>query len=199
VKNISCIVENAIKKHSNKDFPKFKEFLSSNLEFRLLFSLDMSKKFKDAKKSFIKNYLNDLLTLSLGNISLAARKARVNRRHLHRIINDHEINPEQHRKELLKPLEYMKENVHSIIEETLSEFDSQDIKDIYTNMYDISEIIAKDVDNMTFDDAVELFEKEYIENALKSNGYNISKTADVLEVSERTLYRKITKLAIICQ
>ena len=193
--NISSVVEAVLKKHA-KDAPAVKD-ISSNLEFRLLVTVDLSKPFKQAKKDFLKNYLNDILTLSLGNISLAAKRAQLHRRHLHRIINDLEINPSTHKKELLKPKEYLRENVHNIIEDTLSNFEEDDrIRQIYSNLDDISLIISKNMGPVSYDEALELFEKEYIEKALKENNYNISDTADAIDMNERTLYRKISRLNI---
>ena len=195
--NISNVVEAVLKKHT-KNVPKVKEDISSNLEFRLLVTVDLSKPFKQAKKDFLKNYLNDILTLSLGNISLAAKRAQLHRRHLHRIINDLDIDPNVHKKELLKPQEYLRENVHNIIEDTLANFDDDDrIRQIYSNLDDISVIISKNMGPVSYDEALELFEKEYIEKALKENNYNISETADAIDMNERTLYRKLSRLNIV--
>lgn len=194
---ITTLIEQVIKKYTKEDLPELKENLSTNLEFRLIFPVDLSKPFKIAKKDFIKNYLNDLLTLSLGNITIAAKKAHLHRRHLHRIINEFEIDPSAHRKELLKPAQYLKKNVHNIIELSLSNFIQDDnIKAVYSNLEDISEIIAANMDEVSYDEAIELFEKEYIEKVLKNTNYNITKTAETMDISERTLYRKISKLNI---
>ncbi len=194
--NISSVVEAVLKKHTKKNDSEVKKNISSNLEFRLLFTVDLSKPFKQARKDFLKNYLNDILTLSLGNISLAAKRAQLHRRHLHRIINDLQINPNIHKKELVKPQEYLRENVHTIIEETLANFDDDKVREIYTNLDDISVVISKNIGPVSYDEALELFEKEYIEKALRENSYNISETADAIDMSERTLYRKISRLNI---
>jgi DNA-binding NtrC family response regulator len=158
--------------------------------------IDPSKPFKEARKIFLKKYLNDLLILSLGNVSLAAKKANINRRHMHRIINELEIDPESHRREMIKPAQYLKENVKDILEETLSTFSkNESIKAVYSNIADISNVIAQDMNTtMEFDEALELFEKDFFTKALKYNKYDISKTAEAIDVSERTLYRKISKL-----
>jgi len=197
MKSISALIDSAVKKFTDEDMPKLRKNLSSNLEFRLLFHIDLTKPFKEAKKDFLKNYFNDLLTLSLGNISLAAKKAQVHRRHLHRIINQLKIDPEEHKRELLKPKQYMKEYVSDIVEETLDDFEQTDkIKNIYSNLDDISQVIAEHIKNMSYEEALELFEKEYIEKALKENNYNVQKTAESISINERTLYRKINKLGI---
>lgn len=191
------LIEKVIKKYTREDLPELKENISISLESRLLFTIDLTKPFKVAKKEFLRNYLNDLLTLSLGNISLAAKKANLHRRHLHRIINELEIDPNLHKKELLKPSQYLKESVHTIIEVSLSNFiESENIKAVYLNLDDISEVIAANMDEVSYNQALQLFEKEYIEKVLKENNDNISKTAGIMDISERTLYRKINKLHI---
>lgn len=195
MQSISSLVEKVLKKHNT--LPKLKEDISTNLEFRLLFTIDFSKPFKEAKKDFLKNYLSDLLTLSLGNISAAAKKAQLHRRHFHRIIHTLDIDANTYRKELLKPSQYMKENIYMILEETLLALESDSkLREVYSNLEDISQVIAKNLDNITYEEALELFEKEFIKRALKSNDFNIQKTADSMEMSERTLYRKINRLNI---
>jgi DNA-binding NtrC family response regulator len=196
MKNISSLIDAAIKKFTNVDIPKLNENISTNLEFRLLFPVDLNKPFKEAKKDFLKNYIHDLLILSLGNVSLAAKKASLHRRQLHRIMNDLSIKPDSHRRELLKPSEYMKSNVQDILEETISHISSEEkkLKSVYSNLEDISSVIANNIDaSMSYEEALMLFEKEFIGKALKENKYDIQKTADLMDVSERTLYRKISK------
>ena len=191
---MTSLIEKTVKKYTGEVIPELKTI---NLESRLLFTIDLSKPFKEAKKEFLRCYLNDLLTLSLGNISLAAKKANLHRRHLHRIINELHIDPSNHRKELIKPSQYLKENVHNIIEDRLSNFvESENLKTVYSHLEDISEVIASEMDEVSYYEALQLFEKEYIEKVLKDNNYDISKSAEVMDLSERTLYRKINKLNI---
>lgn len=158
--------------------------MNDDLEIRLFFTFDFSKPFKEAKKNFLKRYVRDILAISLGNVSMAAKKANLDRRHFYRIITGCEINPQEQRKELLKPNEYMKE--------TISEIFSNDSID------DISKVIVESLNNITYDDALVLFEKMYIEESLKNNNYNLHETASKMDVSERTLQRKIGKYSIAC-
>jgi DNA-binding NtrC family response regulator len=195
--NISSVVEKVVKRYTGESRPELEYSISTNLEFRMLFPIDTRKPFKEAKKSFLKNYLNDLLTLSLGNISLAAKKANMHRRHFYRMISELEIDPEIQRRELLKPSEYIKGNVHYILEETLSNISNDEkIQTIYTNLDDISEIIAQSIDSISYDEALDLFEKEFISKTLKENSYDIEKSAEELDMSQRTLYRKMSKFGL---
>jgi len=195
---ITSVIETVLKKYTGEELPELTESISSTLDNRLLITVDFSKPFKEAKKEFIRNYVNDLLVLSLGNIIIAAKKANLHRRHIHRIINELDIDAEMHRKELIKPIEYMKVNIHHILECTISrsELDAEKETIILSNMKDITELIAESMSSYTYEEALQLFEKEYIEKALKTYQYNIPKTANALDISERTLYRKINKLGI---
>ena len=195
--NISSIVYEALDKHAILEEKELKS-LTNNLEFRLLFSIDFNKSFKEAKKDFIKNYLNDLLTLSLGNVTLAAKKANLHRRHFHRMLHEHELNPKIHRKELIKPSQYMKENLQNILEDSLININEEEkLQTVYSSLNDISQIITEIMRNIPYEKALEIFEKEFIEKTLKKYQYDLKKTAESLEVSERTLYRKLNKLGIV--
>ena len=48
----------------------------------------------------------------------------------------------------------------------------------------------------SFKDAVDAFEREYIANKLRENNWNISKTAEDLQLDRSHLYRKIKSLNI---
>jgi len=195
MKNISQIVNSVLKMFVGDDMPEINDTISSNLELRLILNVNMMKPYREAKKDFLRNYMDDLLVFSFGNVSMAARKAKLNRRHLHRMINELNIDPSTHRKELLKPVEYVKSNVHDIIEETLTD----EYESIHSNINDISRIIAENIDGpVSYEEALDFFEKEYFRNALEENNFDIAKTAKFTRTSERTLYRKINKLDIAC-
>ena len=166
--------------------------ITSSLENRLLSQVDLSMNFKEAKKEFTKSYLHDILILNLGNISKAAKKANLNRRHFYRIINEFDVNPDVHRQEMIKPTEYLKSYIPEF--QNPSETKKEDIS---TQFDDITEAIASEfMGSVAYEEALSAFEKEYIENALKEHDYNIHKTASAIDVSERTLYRKLSKLNI---
>ncbi|MEK6916155.1 MAG: helix-turn-helix domain-containing protein [Nanoarchaeota archaeon] len=195
MKSISALIDNVSKKYeTNKLNNELINNISTNLEFRLFFTIDFTKPFKEAKKEFMKNYFNDILVLSLGNISMAAKKAQLHRRHLHRMIIDLEIDSDSHRKELIKPSQYMKENISQIFDNSPAELDEEKMKNY--NLDDISQLIVEHISNISYEEVIDSFEKEYIETALKNNNYNVQKTASIVEMSERTLYRKINKLNI---
>lgn len=194
MKTISSLVEDVLKKYSDTSLEVLTRNLSSTLEFRLLFNIDFGQPFRIAKKEFIKNYFIDLLTLNLGNVSRVAEAANLNRRHVHRLLNELDINPGIQRKEMLKPYYYLKENIQQIFENVPDQFkNASDQKKIE----DVSEIFANNTeDTLSYEEAMQIFEKEYIQKALEEHDFDILETADSIKLSERTLYRKINKLSI---
>ena len=195
MKSISSLVDAVLKRHSF-DFSNIRDDITSNLEFRLFFNIDFSKTFKEAKKEFQRSYFNDVLTLSLGNITLAAKKSNLNRRHLHRIINDLELDPEVHKREMIKPIQYMKNNVYQILEDTVSKLPEKNMREACSQLEEISAVIAKNLQNYSYDEALELFEREFILYKLKEFNFDLKKTAKSMDMSERNLYRKLSKLNI---
>jgi len=156
--------------------------MSDNLELRLFFNLDLTKPFREAKKDFLRKYLKDLIAVSLGNVSMAARRANLDRKHFYRIINDFELDLEEPRKEMLKPLEYMKESMHEHLP--------------LEDLEGISKLVVESIEARSYSDVLELFERRYIAESLRSNGFDVQKTAHATELSERTLMRKIDKYSI---
>ena len=188
---------NVLDKHSILEEKELRS-LSNNLEFKLLFSIDFSKPFKDAKKDFIKNYLNDLLVLNLGNVSAAAKRAKLNRRHFHRMINELSLDPDTHRRDLIKPSVYLKDNVQNLLDETLVDIQEKEkVANVYSSINDISQVIVETFQDIPYEEAIELFEKEFITKTLQKFEYDLKKSAKFLEISERTLYRKLEKLGIV--
>ncbi len=199
MKNLSSIFYNELDKYTALEEKELKN-LSGNLEFKLLFNIDLNKPFKEAKKDFVRSYLNDLIVLSLGNVSRAAQKAGIHRRHLHRMINEFEIDLTSHRKELIKPAKYMKDYVQDVLEETLTNFEEKEkIEDVYSSLNDISSVVAENIKHIPYEEALFIFEREFIQNALKANLYDLKKTAKTLEISSRTLYRKLNKLGLVAE
>ncbi|MBD3202809.1 hypothetical protein GF327_00810 [Candidatus Woesearchaeota archaeon] len=182
MKDISPLVEKVLDKLSDEEKGIS---LYAGLEFKLLFNIDLSKPFRKAKKEFMKQYITDILVLNFANITKAAQKARLNRRHLHRLIKKLDIDIDSLRQELFNPDYYIKKNIQSIIEEN----NTDSIEIVITNFSNkIEKITEKDI---TFEQIMSLFEREYLLKVYIQNNKNVAKTADAVKLSERTLYRKI--------
>ncbi|MBN1503388.1 hypothetical protein JW930_07650 [Candidatus Woesearchaeota archaeon] len=200
MKTISALVDEALLKHT-KDSPQLKTKICNDLEFKLLFQINFSKPFKQAKKEFVKNYVNNILIFSFGNVSKAAELANINRRHLHRLINQLNVDIDCHRKQMINPVMYMKSNMQNVIEESIEDcknfIDKDNLESLYSELDDITTVLADNLDYpSTFEESMDLFERGYIQKVLEEHNFEIGKAAEKLGMSERTLYRKINKLNI---
>lgn len=189
--NISSVIEKALARNGKQAVgDTIKDTLIGSLESRLFSSLDMSRPFRLVKMDFLRNYLQDLLILCFGNVSLAAKKAGLNRRHLHRILQGTGVDADWTRKELLKPEHYLRSSIHDILENCLTSA----VAGRQDDLEDISDKLSKELGALPYDEAVATFERGYFENALRQNKYSIEKTAEYSDMSERSVYRKIRKL-----
>jgi DNA-binding NtrC family response regulator len=196
--SISSLVNLILQDNINETIPKLKE-LSNDLEFRLLFSIDYSQPYKKAKSVFIRKYLQDLLVMSLGNVKRAAFVAKITRRHLHRLLLRHGISTEEIRKSSLKYSNYLQEQVQSIISQKIEyqAFSTKRKQDIYTNIHDITQLLANNLeDPIGFDAAMDIFDRTFIEKVMAASDHDVDRTAYVLQVSPRTLCRKMKKLKV---
>ena len=176
------IVKKALKRHGIT-ISELNKTLVQSLENRLTNPVLPLMKFKDAKKALQRAYFSELLTLNLGNISKAAQQANLNRRHIHRICTELEIDVDKIRDTMIKPSYYMTESVQEIIEENVDNF-KEEIKpnklvEIYTNLGEISKAVAQSIDTEipTYEEVIESFEKEYFEAIFKETENNIERAA----------------------
>ncbi len=51
--------------------------------------------FTDARDEFTRNYLSQILQITMGNVSQAARLAKRNRTDFYKLLSRHELNPDQ--------------------------------------------------------------------------------------------------------
>ena len=77
-------------------------------------------------------------------------------------------------------------NVNKLLNEILSQNDTNEIENNST----------KNVLSVPLKEARELFEKQYLQNQLKKNHGNISKTADFIGMERSALHRKLKTLGI---
>ena len=199
MKSISSIVEETLLKKKVKKSSKAKESDESELEFKILFDIVYSKSFKKSKSIFIKKYILDILALSLGNVRRASAIANIDRRHMHRLLNEHHVNPQENRQDPLKFSNYLNNNFRNIVDDKIEEMNisGKKLQNIYSNLHDLTLMIANNHDNpATFKEAIDIFEKNFIEKALLENDFDMKKTSKFLKISTRTLYRKIKELNI---
>ncbi len=199
---LNSIVEEVINKHAGVSIKELNKTISYTLENRLSsFSLT-NLKYKDAKKSFQKAYFQELLTLNLGNISKAAKKAGLNRRQIHRICSEVGIDQKDIRRQMLKPYNYLKQNIQEIIEERI-EFSKDSINKlsvdkIYKKMPKIADNITEFIEDRIepYDDAILTFEKHYFQEILIIANNSPNKAAEMAGLSKRSILRRMQTLEI---
>lgn len=163
------------------------------------YHVDLTLKFKDAKRKFKKEYLAKLLRVCMGSVDRAARMAGVDRRTIHRLINETKIDVTA----LRESADYVKQlSVKELIEHSLEQYKSslnqQKYEVLYKKAPELSkEIVAqlpKDVEPLKV--AEEKFERSYLKKSLEIHKNNISKTARSIGLRFETLHRKMKKLEI---
>ena len=173
----------------------------TNIKFKLLleFDIDTSMSFKEAKKSFKRQYISKLLKVRFGNVAEVAKIAKVDRRSIHRFVAEMKVDVKKLRESSL----YMKQvAVQNIIQEALEQYKGALNPVKYQAMYaeapTLSKDIAKELPELpsSLKQAEHDFEKRFLTRALKENKWNISKTARKIGLRFETLHRKMKNLDI---
>jgi DNA-binding NtrC family response regulator len=203
-KKIKPIIKEFGEKVIGTDINELNLDISDKLEKNplLSFAVSTSLNFKSAKKVFRKQYLTRLLQLFYGNISKVGQVSGLDRRTIHRYIEELSIDVEKIREEMIRNQEYKKEAVSSVLKDTISEYesmiDSTKIKKVYDQVPELSEGIAKElpITTMSWKEAEQEFEKDYLIKALNDNSWDEKKTAKKIKVSYETIHRKIKQLGL---
>jgi DNA-binding NtrC family response regulator len=167
------------------------------------FEINTKIPFKEAKKRFKKYYLKKLLSLNLGNISEVAKKSKINRRSLHRLITELNINIKKIKKDLIRPYEIKVSSVSNAIENVLDDYKRvihpDKLESIYKSVHEISHNLMKEVPDtiMPLKDAIAEFEKRYLQKALIESNHNIAVVARRIQLRYETLHRKLRSLRLI--
>lgn len=158
--------------------------------------------FHDAKLKFKTEFLKDQLRLHKGNISQLAKFLGLNRRSIHRAINDLDIAVGSLKKESLEMKDYAEHLVYQTIRSALEEYKEiiqpQKMEKIYQEVPALSRNIAKllPASNLTWKQAEREFEKQFLSEALKITRWKITETARKINLRPETLHRKIKKLGL---
>jgi DNA-binding NtrC family response regulator len=201
---ITPMIEQSLHKYLGVTINELNKDLSDRIEANPLISFDISTalSFKAAKKLFKKQFLQNLIRNHYGNISEAAKIAGIDRRSVHRAVQELKIDVAKVRKEMLKPDYYRKEALDGIFRATLDTYKEiihpEKLERIYRHMPSLAEDIAKELPkaDMTMKEAEAEFERQYLKKALDENKWNISGTARKIKLRFETLHRKIKKLGI---
>jgi len=203
-KDVEHIVDDAMKPVLGVSIDELNRDISEKLSRSPLasFEIDTKLKFKAAKKQFKQQFLRRLLRVSYGNISIAAKRAGVDRRSIHRIVKDAGIDVSKMREEMTKPYQIKQKAVESIIENVLEHYKQvihpERIAAVYKNVNSVSKEILDEMPEkqVTLKEAEEEFEKEYLRKVLAENDGKVTRTARKIGIRYETLLRKLKGLGL---
>jgi DNA-binding NtrC family response regulator len=201
---IKPIIDSATEKLIGVNIEKLSDDITSKLGRSSFLELDIDygTNYAAAKKKFKRLYLTRILRLNLGNISEAAKAADIDRRSMHRMINELDINVEAIKKELVKPYLIKVEALSHMIEGVLDSYKQiihpEKLKNAYSNIDSISEGIVDELPKtpLNLKEAEVEFEKNFFEKALKLGNGNIAAAARLTKVRYETMHRKLKALGI---
>lgn len=200
---IEPILEDAMQRYLGVSISQMKEDLTTKLKRPwITYTVDISIPFKAAKLNFKREYLQKLLLLHFGNVSEVARLAGLNRRSIHRLIAETDIDVEKIRRDMVREYDLKHDAVTHAIGEVLENYKSilhpQKVEKLYENVTQVSRDLLEELPEIpeSLDDMEKEFEKKYFEQALKFNNFKISATARAAGLRYETLHRKIKELKI---
>jgi DNA-binding NtrC family response regulator len=203
-KDVEQIVDDAIKPVLGVSIGELNKDLSEKLEKSPLawFEINTKLKFKQAKRQFKQMFLRRLLRVSYGNISEAAKRAGVDRRSIHRIVNDAGIDVSRMREEMIKPYQIRQKAVEGIIENVLENYKAvihpEKMAEVYKQVDSVSKDILDEMPEkeLTLKEAEEEFEKAYLGKVVAECGGNLTKTSKRIGIRYETLLRKLKALGL---
>ena len=157
--------------------------------------------FKEAKRKFRSEFIRKELRLHQGNISQLAKNLDLDRRSIHRAIKELNIDMDQVRHENLDSgfqEEMVGKTIKSALEQYKELIQPDQMEKMYEQVSKLSRNIAKFLPHhdLTWKEAEQEFEKQFLSQALKENSGNVAKTAGKLDIRVETLHRKVKKLGL---
>jgi len=155
--------------------------------------------FEKAKKLFKKEFLKRELEFHVGNVSRLAKILGIDRRSIHRTIKELDIelprrasNPEKY-KEI-----FIDQTIRTTLEQYKEILHPQKIEKIYQDVPKLSRNLAQLLPSLdlSWKEAGEEFERQFLQKALRENQWNIAKAAEKVQIRPETLHRKIRKLGL---
>ncbi len=200
---VTVLLEETMNKSWGLTIPKVESDITDLLQSPLPLKLYMpAGQFHDAKLKFKTEFLKSQLRLHKGNISQSAKFLGLDRRSIHRAIKDFDIAVGLLKKESLDMKDYAEHLVQETIRSALDEYKEiiqpQKMEKIYQEVPALSKNIAKllPVSHLTWKQAELEFERQFLSEALKDNGWKIIETARKINLRPETLHRKIKKLGL---
>lgn len=195
---VSPTVKEAMTSMLGVNVDQINEDISNKLvEGNFDFEVNLKLGFKKAKEEFKKEYLIRLLQHTNGNISEAGKISGLDRRSIHRLIKRYNLDIGDARQQPFKFNEDKKiEYVREIISETLDRYD------LTRGRYQVNEDVTKKISeklpifSLSFDEAVDLFEKEFVKKALSEFGSQ-KKASREIGLRYETLHKKAKEFGLV--
>lgn len=201
-KRLRQVVDDVSKRYIGINLPSLNEDLTTRLANpQVPIDIDDRKSYRDSKKSFRKAVITRQLILNLGNISEAARILQIDRRSLHRMVSELDIDVKRIKKELARPYYLRKEEVSSGIESVLGKYRGiihpDKLEAMYNDVDSISETLVEMIPekSQTLHDADEEFERAYLRKVI-SRGQSMNHAAKQIGLRHETLLRKTKALGL---
>ena len=200
--NIKPIIEDILKRNIGLSISELNNDITTKLHENPLinYNLNTNLKLKDAKKEFKKEFIKRVLSMNYGNISEVAKQIDVNRKTIHRLVEDYEI--KNIRSFMEKSYSIKERAIGQVIEDVQEGYKEfihpNKLEDIYGNIPSMTEDLIQTIPikELTLEEAEEIFEKKFMTKVLNLENHNLKKTADHLGIRYETLLRKIKKLQI---
>jgi DNA-binding NtrC family response regulator len=198
---VSPLLEETMEKNWGITIPKLGSDITDDLKNpQLNIYIPPDLNFDQAKKHFKGEFVKRELRLNKGNISQLAKLLGVNRRSIHRVIKDLSI--DKKKETLLSKEDYQQDVIDKTLRSTLDQYKAiihpQQMEKMYQEVSTLSRNIAKFIpfEELSWKEAEREFERQFLQQALREQDNNISKTAQKIDIRIETLYRKIKKLGL---
>ena len=200
---VGPLLEEIMEKSWGITIPKLESDITDQLknpQFDIYIPLGLT--FSKAKKAFKSEFLKKELKLHKCNISHLAKMLGLDRRSVHRVIKELDIDLEKIRTQEELHQDHHEELVDQTIRLTLAQYKEiiqpQKMEKIYQEVPSLSRNIAKFIPHqeLSWKEAEREFEKQFLEHALKECKSNVTKTAEKIGIRTETLHRKIKKLGL---
>ena len=200
---VSPLLEQTMEKSWGITIPKLETDITDRLrQPQLHIYVPITYSFHEAKNFFKSTFLKRELRLHRGNVSQLAKTLELDRRSIHRVIKGLDIKMNQVRQEDYTKEQYQEEIIDRTIRQSLDQYKEiihpHKMEQMYQEVPALSRNIAKFLPHpeMTWKEAENEFERQFLRHALDENQGNVSKTAHQLEIRAETLHRKMKKLGL---
>jgi DNA-binding NtrC family response regulator len=198
---IKPVIEISTSKAIGKPLNKLNEDITSRLKSNLFFDIDFEKPFKEAKREFKQKFLKSMIMKNCGNVSEVARIVELDRRSIHRLVDDEEIKEIREKMPKMYDVKFseISHMLDVIIDTYRSEINSDKIKSVYAQVPKMADFILKEIpdETLTLKEAEEEFEKEYLKKAIERFKGDFLMLSKEIGIRHETLSRKIRNLGLI--